>query len=105
MNNPFETIDARLSNIESLLLDLKYPENNPNHPEPDQFMNLDQTCKMLNLAKQTVYSLVSRRQIPHTKKGKRLYFLKSEIDAWLSQGRRKTVEELQDEGPDKMREG
>ena len=32
MNNPFEVIDARLSNIESLLLDLKHtpPTNEQN---------------------------------------------------------------------------
>jgi len=34
MNNPFEVIDARLSNIESLLLDIKH---NPKPPElPDR---------------------------------------------------------------------
>ncbi|MBC7748653.1 MAG: helix-turn-helix domain-containing protein [Methylotenera sp.] len=29
MSNPFEVIDARLSNIESLLLDIKHPEKKP----------------------------------------------------------------------------
>jgi len=33
MNNPFELIDARLSNIETLLLDLKFPIPQPEPTE------------------------------------------------------------------------
>ena len=96
MNNPFETINARLSNIENLLLDLKHPENSK-QPESDEFLNLDQVCGMLDLSKPTVYSLVSRREIPHTKRGGRLRFLKSEINAWITKSKRKTIAELADE--------
>ena len=38
MNNPFETIDARLSNIENLLLDLKHtPKETGTFPLPSDF--------------------------------------------------------------------
>ena len=33
-HNPFDTIDARLSNIENLLLDLKHPPKEPGSPPP-----------------------------------------------------------------------
>ena len=33
-HNPFETIDARLSNIENLLLDLKHPPKDKSTPPP-----------------------------------------------------------------------
>ncbi|MDR1342763.1 MAG: helix-turn-helix domain-containing protein [Prevotellaceae bacterium] len=34
--------------------------------------------------------LTYQRSIPYHKKGKKLMFLKSEIDNWLKEGRRKT---------------
>lgn len=38
-------------------------------------------------ARQTVYGWVNFRLIPYQKHGKRLYFRKSAIDRWLSNGR------------------
>ena len=48
-------------------------------------------------AKQTVYLWVHKRQIPHYKSGKKLRFLKKDVDAWLKNGRRKTQTEINDE--------
>lgn len=41
----------------------------------------------LDLKPATIYSMTSRKQIPFYKKGKKLYFKKSEIDKWLDDGR------------------
>lgn len=46
-------------------------------------------------AKPTIYGWVSNRQIPHHKGKKKLRFLKSEIDVWLSGGKRKSECELE----------
>lgn len=48
-------------------------------------------------AKPTVYAWIGQRSIPYHKKGKKLMFLKSEIDSWLKEGRRKTAAEIQAE--------
>lgn len=83
MHNPFETIDARLSNIEGLLLDIKH---GPVVEKPiNEWMNIDDLRQYLPFhpAKQTVYAMVSKEEIPFHKKGKCLYFNKSEIDIWL----------------------
>ncbi|GAB3991881.1 hypothetical protein GCM10028807_23310 [Spirosoma daeguense] len=42
----------------------------------------------------TLYGKVQRREIPHKKMGKRLVFLKSEIDQWLKVQHRKTKCEI-----------
>lgn len=42
----------------------------------------------------TVYTWVSKREIPHYKNGKFIRFLQSEIDEWIKAGRRKTNEEI-----------
>ena len=64
--------------------------------EPDRWFNIDQLCQYVpdKPAKQTVYGWVSQHQIPYHKKGKKLQFLKSEIDNWLKAGQRKIAAEL-----------
>lgn len=56
-----------------------------NQPAPDQWLTLDELVGYdpAKRAKQTFYGLVSRGEIPFHKSGKKLTFLKSEIDAWL----------------------
>lgn len=48
-------------------------------------------------AKQTIYGWVHSRTIPYHKGGKKLRFLQSEIDTWLSSGKRKSENELKAE--------
>jgi excisionase family DNA binding protein len=51
-------------------------------------MNLTEVAEYLSVSKQCIYNLSSRGEIPHYKpNGKRLYFRKSEIDAWWSRRR------------------
>jgi hypothetical protein len=44
--------------------------------------------------KPTFYGYVSTGTIPYHKRGKKLIFLKSEIDSWLKNGRKRTLEEI-----------
>ncbi|MBK8810466.1 MAG: helix-turn-helix domain-containing protein [Acidobacteria bacterium] len=46
------------------------------------------------LKRPTIYGLVSERKIPHSKKGKRLYFSRQELFDWLRQGKRKSQAEI-----------
>ena len=67
--------------------------------DPDRWYDLDELCAYLpdKPAKPTVYGWVNSRIIPNHKSGKKLRFLKSEIDNWLKSGRRKTRSEIEDE--------
>jgi excisionase family DNA binding protein len=95
MNNPFEVIDARLSNIETLLLDIKHnPKERNSQPDTDQILDIDEAAVFLKLSKPTLYGLVSRAEIPVNKKGKRLYFSRKELTDWVKMGRKKTQTEL-----------
>jgi predicted DNA-binding transcriptional regulator AlpA len=62
----------------------------------DSWFDLNELIEYLpgRPSKATIYGYVSKREIPSHKNGKRLAFLKSEIDAWLKGKRRKTVEEI-----------
>lgn len=60
-----------------------------------ELLNVKQAANYLNLAPQTLYGFTSNRKIPFIKKGKKLYFKKDDLEKWLSDGRKKTVEELE----------
>ena len=84
----------KVENIETLL-----SATQPQAQESDQWLNLNDLCNYHpdRPAKPTVYAWIGQRSIPYHKKGKKLMFLKSEIDAWLKDGRRKTAAEIQTE--------
>lgn len=63
--------------------------------EEDTFLTIDETAKLLNLAKPSVYGLVHQNKIPYHKKSKRLYFLKSEIIYWIKSGKKESKSELE----------
>jgi excisionase family DNA binding protein len=48
----------------------------------------------LNIALPTLYGLVSKRKIKHMKAGKKLTFFRHELDEYLNNGRRLTVDEM-----------
>ncbi len=85
MQNPFQIIDARLSNIESLLLDIKHKPQAPATAGSNSkaVLDIDEFCDYTGLAKQTVYKMTGKGLIPHSKRGKRLYFDQEQVNAWL----------------------
>ena len=65
------------------------------------FLDVNQAASFLNLAKQTLYGMTSRRSIPFFKKGKKLYFRQADLENWLMSGRKMTMEEIKKNGLDK----
>lgn len=67
--------------------------------EPDRWMNIDELMAYHpdKPAKKTVYDWVTMRRVPYHKDGKRLRFLKSEIDRWLMSAYHKTEDEMYEE--------
>ncbi|GGK53315.1 MULTISPECIES: helix-turn-helix domain-containing protein [Flavobacteriaceae] len=60
-------------------------------------MTLQQLADYASMSKSLIYKLTSSREIPHLKRGKRLYFSKMEIDEWLLKQKIKTVDEIQND--------
>lgn len=63
----------------------------------DEIGGIELAIEVSGLAKPTIYGLVSRREIPHSKRGKKLYFSRRELKEWLTTGKRKTQDEIADE--------
>ncbi|HWB26770.1 MAG TPA: helix-turn-helix domain-containing protein [Chitinophagaceae bacterium] len=74
----------KLTNIERLL------SAKENETPADSFLTIQQAAEFLTLSVPTIYGLVSRGEIPVSKKGKRLYFSKAELTEWVKAGRKKT---------------
>lgn len=64
---------------------------------PDRWLSIEELSQYLpgRPAVTTLYGKVQRREIPFSRKGKRLLFRQSEIDQWLQSGRVKTAFELE----------
>jgi excisionase family DNA binding protein len=93
MSNPFESIEARLSNIENLILDLKHP---PKQQEKNQdLLTVEEAAGFLSLSVPTIYSKVSKGELPFMKRSKRLYFSKSELLEYVKGGRQQTNAEIE----------
>jgi excisionase family DNA binding protein len=62
----------------------------------ERWFDISELCTYLpdKPAKPTVYGWVHQKAIPCHRRGKKLYFLKSEIDTWLKTGRKKTMAEI-----------
>lgn len=73
------------------------PEDNPNHRFGVKGL---QEYHPDHPAAPTIYGWVRNNLIPYYKVGKKLFFKKGEIDAWLDAGRNKTDEELASEAID-----
>lgn len=97
MNNPFELIEARLSSIENLILDLKQPKQVETTEQPEQFLTVQEAAKFLNLTVSTIYGKVSKSELPVMKRSKRLYFSTTELMEYLKGGRKKSNAEIEAE--------
>lgn len=96
MNQPtFEQLPAMVSllmeKVESLERTLMSIHSSKSDEE---FLTVDQAAEFLKLTVPTLYSKVSRGEIPVSKPGKRLYFKKSELLKWINEGRKSTFNKL-----------
>jgi excisionase family DNA binding protein len=73
---------------------IKESEISSTHAASDNLLSIQEASAFLNLATQTLYGFTSNRSIPFIKKGKKLYFKKSALESWLSEGRKATVKEM-----------
>ena len=97
MENPFELILDKLNKIESLVKELKNQNQTLKltDPAPIEIMNMIQVAEYIRMAKSTLYKFTSCRMIPHFKRGKKIYFKKSELDEWITKNKVMTQEEIE----------
>lgn len=77
--------------LEAVLLNTESGEHN------QKPLNFIETTDYLSCSKSYLYKLTSTNKIPHSKRGKKLYFDKKVLDQWLLKNKVKTVSEIQEE--------
>ena len=63
--------------------------------EIERLLSVEEAAVFLNLSVPTIYSKVSKGELPYMKKSKRLYFSSTELLKYIKQGRVKTNSELE----------
>lgn len=66
----------------------------PSPTDDNEILDVKRTAELLLLSVPTIYGLVHKRSIPHSKRGKRLYFRKGDLLKWIESNRRMTTDEL-----------
>ena len=87
MHNPFESINARLANLEALALEALNISRG-HHVLAAEVGGIELAQELTRLSKARIYTLVSERAIPHAKRGNRLFFNRQELLQWVAAGNR-----------------
>ena len=87
---------SRFHSLEELTLHLKEMEDMIYMCK--EYMNMEEACKYLSMSKYTLREVVKKREIPYyTPPGRGYYFMKRELDEWVSGFRVASLKEVQDE--------
>jgi len=75
--------------VRNVLKELPLTTNQQPTQETDQLLTVKETAKFLKLSVPTIYSKVSKGELPFMKRSKRLYFSKMELLEYLRGGKTK----------------
>lgn len=85
-------LTRQVSELTRLITEKQQPTENP-----ERLLTVQETAEFLSLSVPTIYSKVSRSELPVMKRGKRLYFSSTELLEYLKEGRKKTNAEIEAE--------
>jgi excisionase family DNA binding protein len=68
-----------------------------------EIMDLKEVAAFLKVSRHTIYRKTHKREIPHYKKGGKLYFKRIEIEEYRDSGKQITQEEFDQEARKKLR--
>src|SRR5437870_1019317 len=86
MSTPAELSNLIEESLKKVLIEANSHDRDAKYlPE---LLSITQAAEFLNLAKQTLYGFTSKGEIPYLKKGKKLYFKKSELLKWVNAGKK-----------------
>jgi excisionase family DNA binding protein len=92
--NAVNQLNHRLENIEKLLTQ----NNEQQQTEPaERLLTIQEAAEFLNLTVPTLYSKVSKGELPVMMRSKRLYFSSIELMQYLKQGRKKSNSDIEAE--------
>lgn len=82
MTNPFEVFDSRLSNIESLLREIKEKTESE---QKDENLSPEQVAKILLVSTQSVYKYIREGNLKAKRKGRGYLINRKDLDESLNE--------------------
>ena len=92
----FENLPAAVSLLLKEVNSIKLALQSGAPEPPDQPMTVQQTADFFGNAKSTIYGMISRGELPYLKRGKKVYFQKTDLLNYLKAGRRKSYQEIKE---------
>tara|TARA_B110000046_G_scaffold12569_1_gene12425 strand:- start:4304 stop:4654 length:351 start_codon:yes stop_codon:yes gene_type:complete len=92
--NAVTMLTKEVSELKRLLIEKQ--EQAPT-TQPEQLLTIQEAAEFLSLTVPTMYSKVSKGELPVMKRSKRLYFSRTELMAYLKEGRKKSNAEIEQE--------
>lgn len=83
----------KVNRLEELLLKKQNPATEPK----ERLLTVRETAEFLRLSVPTIYTKVSRGELPHMKQGNRLYFSSFELMEYVKEGRQLTNAEIEEQ--------
>ena len=87
-------LTKEVSELKQLLLQKSEKQETPS---AEQLLSVQQAAGFLNLSVPTIYSKVSRGELPVMKRGKKLHFSSTDLMQYLKDGRKLTNSEIETE--------
>ncbi|MFT4534658.1 MAG: excisionase family DNA binding protein [Saprospiraceae bacterium] len=87
-------LTKEVSELKNLLI---VKQEHPPTKQSEQLLTVRETAKFLKIADSTIYSKVSKGELPVMKRGKRLYFSTSELMQYIKEGRKKSNAQIEAE--------
>ena len=84
------------SSVRKVLKETPTPKVEQTAP-PEQLLTIQEAADFLSLTVPTMYSKVSKGELPVMKRSKRLYFSRTELLEYLKDGRKKSNSEIEQE--------
>lgn len=100
--HPVQNIQVKFENEPGGLN--KSPKSSNLNATSNEHFDVKGIAEFLGMKPSGIYGLVHKRKIPHIKKGKRLYFFKSEILEWLRNGNVETEKDIQNQADEYLKE-
>lgn len=99
----FDQLPYEVTMLRNEISELKHlltkKQEQPANEQAKQWLDLNDLIQYdpEKRTKPTWYSKISKGEVPYHKRGKKVYFLKAEIDNWLKSGKQKSNAEIEAE--------
>lgn len=87
MENPFEEIISKLDQLEDKICALYTRLDVNGNNSEDAPLGMQEAAKFLRISIQTLYGLVSKREISYCKRNNRNIFYKKDLEEYIQRGR------------------